>query len=152
MLFSKSTLYLITVAFMAWRAVPAVAELGGEVSTVQADQEHMKGTRRVTTTAAYSIHEIKAATGTTVREFVSPSGMVFAVAWQGPSTPDLRQLLGQYFDQYSQAIQTKRAGRAPLSIQQPGLVVEAGGRMRWFSGRAYLPQMMPQGVASAAIQ
>jgi hypothetical protein len=112
----------------------------------------MKGTRQITATAAYSIHEIQAATGTKVREFVSPSGRVFAVAWQGPSTPDLRQLLGQYFDQYAQAIQSKRAGRAPVSIQQPGLVVEAGGRMRSFSGRAYLPQMMPEGVATASLQ
>jgi hypothetical protein len=149
--FSKPKLVLISMALMAW-ALPARAELGGDITTVQADQEHMKGTRQVTTTAAYSIHEIQTATGTKVREFVSPSGRVFAVAWQGPSTPDLRQLLGQYFDQYAQAIQGKRAGRAPVSIEQPGLVVEAGGHMRSFSGRAYLPQMMPQGVATASIQ
>ena len=151
MLFSKSKVYLIAVAVMAW-VLPAFAELGGDVTTIQADQEHMKGSRQVTTTATYSVHEIKAATGTKVREFVSPTGKVFAVAWQGPSTPDLRQLLGQYFDQYAQAIQSKRAGRAPVSIQQPGLVVEAGGRMRSFSGRAYLPQMMPEGVATASLQ
>ncbi|HEY6308011.1 MAG TPA: DUF2844 domain-containing protein [Candidatus Angelobacter sp.] len=133
-------------------ALPAVAELGGNVSSIQADQEHMKGTRRVTTNAAYSVHEIQAATGTTVREFVSPSGTVFAVAWQGPATPDLQQLLGAYFGQFTQAIQTKRAGRGPVSVRQEGLVVEAGGHMRSFSGRAYLPQMMPQGVSSEAIK
>jgi hypothetical protein len=133
-------------------ALPALAELGGNVSTIQADQEHMKGTRRVISNAAYSVHEIQASTGTTVREFVSPSGTVFGVAWQGPWNPDLRQLLGQYFDQYAQAIQNKRAGRGPVSIQQEGLVVEAGGHMRSFSGRAYLPQMLPQGVTSEVIK
>jgi Protein of unknown function (DUF2844) len=132
--------------------VPAGAELGGSVSSIQADQEHMKGTRRVTEGAAYSVHEIQAATGTMVREFVSPSGTVFGVAWNGPSTPDLQQLLGTYFGQYAQAIQSKRAARGRLSIRQEGLVVEAGGHMRSFSGRAYLPQMMPQGVASGTVK
>jgi Protein of unknown function (DUF2844) len=133
-------------------ALPTLAELGGNVATVQADQEHMKGTRRVTSNAAYSIHEIQASTGTTVREFVSPAGTVFGVAWQGPWPPDLRQLLGQYFDQYAQAVQNKRAGRGPVSIHQEGLVVEAGGHMRSFYGRAYLPQMMPQGITSEVIK
>lgn len=132
--------------------LPAGAELGGNVATIQADQEHMKGTRRVISNAAYSVHEIQTSTGTMVREFVSPAGTVFAVAWQGPWTPDLRQLLGPYFDQYTQAVQNKRARRAPVSIQEDGLVVEAGGRMRSFSGRAYLPQMMPQGVTAEAIK
>jgi hypothetical protein len=133
-------------------ALPAVAELGGSLATIQADQEHMKGTRRVTSNAAYSVHEIQASTGTTVREFVSPAGTVFGVAWQGPWNPDLRQLLGQYFDQYAQAIQNKRARRGPVSIRQEGLVVEAGGHMRAFYGRAYLPQMLPQGVTSQVIK
>lgn len=149
--FSKSRFGVIAVALIAC-ALPAAGELGGNIATIQADQEHMKGARQVTNMAAYSIHEIKAATGTKVREFVSPSGTVFAVAWDGPSTPDLRQLLGQYFDRFSQAIQNKRPGRAPVSIQQSDLVVEAGGHMRSFTGRAYLPQMMPQGVEAAAIR
>jgi Protein of unknown function (DUF2844) len=148
--FARSKLRLIMPLLAL--ALPAAAELGGNISSIQADQEHMKGTRRVTTNAAYSVHEIQAATGTMVREFVSPSGTVFAVAWQGPATPDLQQLLGAYFDQFTQAIQTKHAGRGPVSIRQEGLVVEAGGHMRSFTGRAYLPQMMPQGVSSDAIK
>lgn len=149
--FTISRLRLASLAFMAF-ALPAAAELGGNISSIQTDQEHMKGTRRVIENAAYSVHEIQAATGTMVREFASPSGTVFGVAWNGPSTPDLQQLLGAYFGQYTQAIQNKRATRRQVSIQQEGLVVEAGGHMRSFSGRAYLPQMMPQGVTSAVIK
>jgi len=150
---SKGTAMFVFIAVvLALVSMPAVAELGGDVSGIQADQEHMKGTRRVSTTAAYTVHEIQAATGTKVREFVSPAGKVFAVAWEGPVTPDLRQLLGQYFDQYAQAIQNKRPGRAPLSIRNGTLVLEAGGHMRSFSGRAYLPAMVPQGVATEAIK
>lgn len=130
----------------------AYGELGGNVASVQSDQEQMKGTRRVTTNAAYSVHEIQAETGTTVREFVSPTGTVFGVAWQGPFKPDMRQLLGPYFDQYVQAIQNKRPRHGAVSIRQPGLVVESGGHMRSFSGRAYLPGMTPQSVDPSTIK
>jgi hypothetical protein len=85
----------------------------------------------------------------TVREFVSSAGKVFAVAWQGPIHPDLQQLLGTYYEQYTQAVQAQRAtrkGRGPLLIQEPGLVVQVSGHMRAFVGRAYVPQMMPAGV------
>jgi hypothetical protein len=150
-LFSSSKVSFLGVTFVAL-ALPAVAELGGSVSSIQVDQEHMKGTRQVTTNAAYSVHEIQTATGTKVREFVSPSGTVFGVAWQGPVAPDLRQLLGQYFDQFAQATQNKGVARRQMAVRQKDLVVESGGRMRWFSGRAYLPGMMPQGVTSEVVK
>jgi hypothetical protein len=130
----------------------AYAELGGSVDTVQADQVQMKGTRRVTNAATYSVHEIQAESGTRVREFVSPAGTVFGVAWDGPWKPDMKQLLGPYFDQYVQAIQSKRPRHGGVSIQQPGLVIQSGGHMRSFSGRAYLPQMTPANVDPATIK
>lgn len=136
---------------LVWPAT-ACAELGGSVDTVQADQEQMKGTRHITNAANYSVHEIQAESGTKVREFVSPSGTVFAVAWQGPWKPDMKQLLGPYFDRYVQGIESKRPRRGAVSIQQPDFVVESGGHMRGFTGRAYLPQVMPQNVNPSAIK
>jgi hypothetical protein len=144
-------IWMAAVAMLAL-AGPAGAELGGNVATIQADQEQMKGTRRITATADYSVHEIQTASGATVREFVSPAGTVFGVAWKGPWKPDMRQLLGPYFDQYVEAIQSKRPRRGPVSIREPGLVVESSGHMRSFSGRAYLPQMTPQNVDPATIK
>jgi hypothetical protein len=133
--------------------VPALAELGGSVDTVQSDQQRMKGTVRVTTAPTHTMHEIQTESGTTVREFVSPAGTVFGVAWQGPFTPDLRQLLGTYYDQFAQAAaQPRRARRAPLIIRESGLVVEAGGHMRSFRGRAYIEQLVPQGMDANAIK
>jgi hypothetical protein len=134
--------------------VPAriYAELGGTVDSIQADQQVMKGSRRITSAVNYSVHEIQAESGTKVREFVSPSGTVFGVAWSGPFKPDMRQLLGPYFDQYVQAIQSKRQRRGAVVIQQPGLVVESSGHMRAFSGRAFLPQMTPQNVDPSTIK
>jgi hypothetical protein len=136
---------------LAWPA-RVRAELGGSIDSVQADQEQMKGTRRITNAANYSVHEIQAESGTKVREFVSPAGTVFAVAWDGPWKPDMRQLLGNYFDRYIQAIQSKRPRRGAVSIQKPDLVVESSGHMRSFAGRAYLPQMTPQNVDPASIK
>jgi hypothetical protein len=101
----------------------------------------------VTDAAHYKVHEIQTPSGTTVREFVSAAGSVFAVAWQGPEMPDLRQLLGQYFDQYASGAKSARTGRTHLELQQPNLVVQSGGHMRSFAGRAYVPSMLPQGLA-----
>jgi len=136
-------------------SLPAFAGLGEDVSSVQADQAHMQGSLRTTQTQAYTLHEIQAPSGIVVREFVSPTGKVFGVAWQGPWPPDMRQILAGYFGQYQQAAQAQvnsHAGRKPLVIDQPGLVVQSGGHMRSFTGRAYIPEMLPQGVSAEAIR
>jgi Protein of unknown function (DUF2844) len=144
----------LSIAILA--TVPsAFAALGGPAASVQADQMHMQGTLRTTQAGSYSVQEIQAATGVTVREYVSSSGKVFAVAWHGPWPPQMQQLLGSYFDQYMQAVKAQASAhtaRRPLLIQQPGLVVESGGHMRSFSGRAYIPDMLPQGVSAEAIR
>jgi hypothetical protein len=135
---------------------PASAALGGDETTVQADQARMKGTLRSAPTKAYTVHEIKAQTDTVVREYVSPAGKIFAVVWQGPFLPDLRQLLGSHFEQFSQSAQNLKSkhlrGRGPLMIQEPGLVVQTGGHMRAYFGRAYIPELVPQGVPIEEIQ
>jgi hypothetical protein len=131
---------------MALSPVPADASLGGQVATVESDRARMQGSRTVTAVAGYSVHELTASTGTVVREFVSAEGTVFAVAWQGPFMPNLRQLLGDYYEPFSQAAQAKQAhrpGRRPMLVRGPGFVVESGGRMRALFGRAYLPDRLP---------
>jgi hypothetical protein len=81
-----------------------------------------------------------------MREFVAPNGNVFAVAWQGPTRPDLRQALGQYFDAYASVPRSKLSDRRHLQIQQGDLVLQSGGHMRALSGRAYLRSAIPSGV------
>lgn len=111
----------------------------------------MEATLRVVPTGRLTVHELKTA-GATVREFVSPAGMVFGVAWQGAAMPDLRQLLGPHFDQYLAAVAARRTRRAPVRIELPGLVVHSSGHMRAFAGQAYLPQNLPPGVSSEDVQ
>jgi len=135
-------------------ALPAFAGLGEDVSSVQADQAHMQGSLRTTQAQAYTLHEIQAPTGTVVREYVSSSGKVFAVAWQGPWPPDMRQILANYFTPYQQRLKPGPTciRPKPLTISQPGLIVQSGGHMRSFAGRAYIPEMLPQGVSAEAIR
>ena len=131
-------------------SVPAAATLGEDASSVQADQAQMQGTLQITSTGKFFVHEIQLPSGTVVKQFVSPAGMVFAVSWKGPSLPELRQVLGRYFEQYAEAARTQGAGAGPRVTQ--GLVVQSGGHMRAFFGRVYVPQMLPRGVLAEEIQ
>src|SRR5208282_5363457 len=73
---------------------PAFAVLGDTAASVLNDQVRMKGTLRSVDNHTYVMHEITSSSGTVVREFVSPQGAVFGVAWEGQFPPDLQQLLG----------------------------------------------------------
>lgn len=136
--------------------LPASASLGGDFSTVQADQAHMKASIKTTTGQGYTLHEIKTPMGTIVHEFVSTDGRVFAVAWHGPSMPPMQQILGSYFQQFSDGVQARHAAahvrRGPLNIQESGLVVQNSGHPRGYFGRAYIPGILPPGVTPDQIR
>jgi hypothetical protein len=134
---------------------PAHAVLGDSAASVLADQTRMKGTLHSTDNRTYVMHEITVPMQTTVREFVSPAGVVFGVAWEGQFTPDLQQLLGPYYAQAKQAAasqQQPRARRAPIVINTPGLVFQQTGHTRNFHGMAYIPQLLPNGVPASDIR
>src|SRR5438874_1346274 len=94
-------------AFTILLSASCFAALGGDINSVVADQAQMKAQRRVTQTAAYSIHEMQSQAGT-VREFVSPGGKVFGVAWQGQTLPNFQQVLGSYYDQFIKSAPRRR--------------------------------------------
>jgi hypothetical protein len=127
-----------------------LAALGGDAASVDADRVRMQGAlMRIVRSDTYALHEMRSASGTMVREYVSTSGTVFAVVWQGPWLPDLRQVLGAHFDQYQAAMRTAqraRTGRGSVLIDGPDLVVQTSGHPRSFFGRVYVPALMPQGV------
>jgi len=135
--------------------IPALAALGGDVASVHEDQAQMKGSLKTTEAVVFTLHEIKAPAGMVVREYVSPAGQVFGVSWHGSGMPNLQRLLGSYFQTFSDAVKAQKAahpGHGPLYIQEPGLVVESTGHMRSFSGRAYDPGKLPQGVSANDIR
>ncbi len=140
----------------AWFAVfPArvFAELGGNLSSVERDRVRMNASTVVRPMGRYSVHEMTSESGATVREFATPAGKVFAVAWQGPFHPDYQQLLGPYFAQLQQATgQQRHTRRAPVMIETPTFVFQSFGHVRALAGRAYIPQMLPTGVSVEEIQ
>ncbi|HUL63702.1 MAG TPA: DUF2844 domain-containing protein [Burkholderiaceae bacterium] len=139
--------------FLAIAAGPAGAALGGALDTVNTDEVALQAVRRVASrAAAHEVHELTLASGTVVREFVARSGTVFAVAWQGPFKPDLNQLLGAYFPRLVAAGQMRHADHRALAVHAPDLVIESGGRMRAFAGRAYLPEMVPATLSVGEIR
>jgi hypothetical protein len=131
---------------------PAAAALGEGVASVEGDRARLAGPLRTIELAGYSLHQIEAATGTIVREFASPDGVVFGVAWDGPFLPNLRQLLGASFQTYAEAARSRRRGRGPLVFELPDLVFESAGHPRGFHGRAYLPQRLPAGFSAETIR
>jgi Protein of unknown function (DUF2844) len=141
---------------MACFAAPASAALGGAVESVDADRVRMQGALvRITRTDRFTLHEIQSSAGTMIREYVSPTGRVFAVSWRGAVLPDLRQVLGSYFDRYQrEAGRTRRTRRArgPIAIDAGDFVVQVSGHTRSFTGRAYAVPLMPVGVDPSIVQ
>ncbi|HEX4268560.1 MAG TPA: DUF2844 domain-containing protein [Steroidobacteraceae bacterium] len=132
---------------------PAYAGLGATTASIEADRMSMKGQLRARSGAGYSVQEITAGSGTVVREYVSPSGVVFAVSWQGASMPNLQQTFGSYFTQFQAAVRARRTqqphlrGHNHLEIHTPSLVVHAFGHMRQYFGVAYAPALMPANLS-----
>ena len=143
---------LLAASLLVLHPFSAFATLGEASTSTEGDRASMKSSLRTVPASAYNIHEIQTPAGTRVREYVSRQGMVFAVVWQGPLMPDLRQALGRYFDRYAAAATAKRAGRRPVAVSESDLVIQSGGHVRSFSGRAYLPQLLPQGVTREELQ
>jgi Protein of unknown function (DUF2844) len=124
----------------------AGAALGEPELSVQSDLAQLHGSITVGEHANYRVHEIQLPSGTWVREFAGPDGKVFAVSWNGPTIPNLRQILGQYFESYVTAAKAAPGGHHRLQIHRDDLVIKAGGHMRAFSGLAYLPLAVPSGL------
>ncbi|RFU48341.1 DUF2844 domain-containing protein [Paraburkholderia sp. DHOC27] len=136
-------------------ASAAHAALGGSSATVANDQIRMNATRATHSDTGYTVHEMTLPRGTLVREYVAPSGVVFGVAWQGPSMPDLQGLLGAYTGEASAGVKAFReahGGIGPVSVQTTDFVMSAGGHMGHYVGHAYLPAALPAGVTAQDIQ
>lgn len=103
--------------------------------------------------ASYMTRDTTLATGTRVTEYVSPGGIVFAVAWEGPNLPDLKALLGKHFEtMVAESSKAPRAGRSQMAIDLPEVVINSGGHMRAFEGSAWIPAALPAGFSAADVR
>lgn len=134
-----------------WLATPAHAALGDAAAPVAG------ATTRTLAGGAARVLSYASAGGTTINEYVTvANGKVFAYSWQGPTMPNLHTLLGGYYAAY-------RSGAAAMLAQQRGslhaarvdqtdVVVETGGQMRSYVGRAWLPAALPAGVSEGDVR
>ncbi len=125
----------------------ARAALGGNAASLARDQEALRGTLVVMPMPSYDVHQIVSASGVTVREYATHTGAVFAIAWSGAQVPDLKQLLGSYFDDYVSLAKTHRTSHHVLSINTPHLVMTAVRFQRSAAGQVYVPSLLPSGVS-----
>jgi hypothetical protein len=134
-----------------WSCV-ASATLGETESSIAAEPQLASASIKETMRGSYRVHEIQQPSGTVIREYAGLDGKVFAVTWHGPFSPNLRQTLGSYFDQYAAAAPSGRQDRNHVQVRESNLVVQVGGHMRAYSGRAYLPQALPSGVTAGDLE
>ena|SRR3984957_6922631 len=149
----RGLLFLVLGLSLIW-VQPVRAALGSDAASVLTDGAELQGAVNSVPGQQYDIDEINAASGIRVREFLNRNGIVFAVTWSGPVVPDLRMLLGSSFGSYTKAVAAlKQPGlQRSLRIATPELVVESGGHMRAYSGRAYLPLLIPPGASTADLR
>jgi hypothetical protein len=125
------------------------AGLGGDAAALATEQSLFGASFAVTQSSLFSVHSLTTPSGVHIRQYVGTSGLVFAVAWDGPVLPDLEALLGSSYTAYQEG-QRKR-GRG-VHIQTPALVLESAGMMRAFYGKALLPDRLPMNVSARDIQ
>ncbi|MGD0677276.1 MAG: DUF2844 domain-containing protein [Polyangiaceae bacterium] len=122
----------------------ALAALGDDAASISADSAVLGGTRQVSRAAAWEVHELRLPTGTVVREYLRDK-TVFALAWGGPVMPNLRRLLGAYFEPYVHSPRGREAGHHLRVVVTPAWAVQSAGHQAGFIGRAWLPQHLPAG-------
>ncbi len=127
----------------------AHAILGESADSIKSDRTALSAVRHSTTTRdGYTVQEIVSPSAV-VREYISPSGIVFGIAWNGLVHPDLTQLLGSYAGEYQKALRqtSRKPGQRRLKVAADGIVVEKWGHMRDLRGRAYAPDLIPSEVS-----
>jgi hypothetical protein len=137
-------------AALLWPCV-AGATLGEPESSI-ATEPQLGRVIKATDLGAYRVHESQLPSGTVLREYAAANGDVFAVTWRGPFVPNLKQLLGRYFEEYAAGAKVKYSDHHHVEVRQSDLVVQAGGHMRATAGRAYLPLALPAGVTPGDLQ
>ncbi len=147
-------LFLLILGASPLQSGLARAALGGDAAGVSTDAAQLHGALNSASGRLFDIEEITADSGMRVREFLNQGGVVFAVSWSGPVMPDLQQLLGAHYAEYCAALAALNHPGLHRSVRvaSPNLVVESGGHLRAYAGRAYLPASIPAGVAAVDLR
>lgn len=129
---------------------PTWAALGGNLASITSDQQAWQATHSTSSLPGTSLRTLTLSNGLTVRQYLDTStDTVFAVAWEGPVLPDFQRLLATQFGAYQDAVRAQKRG---VHLKTNDLVIDSGGMMRAFSGRAYLPARLPTTLNASEIR
>jgi Protein of unknown function (DUF2844) len=142
-------------AALAWQSC-ALAGLGSDMHSIAADREALHGGLQSASNEQYSLHTITTEAGTTINEYATTAGAIFAVTWRGSMPPNLQQLFGAYYDEYQSAAAASASAHPGdhrhLNVSTTDLTVQAVGRPRYYHGRAFVRSLIPAGVSLDALQ
>ena len=143
------------IAVILTLSTSAFASLGDNESSIDKDGQSMKAAHQKSQVPgqAYTVHTLTTST-VTVKEYLSTSGVVFAVSWRGAAKPDLSALLGSYYTEFSAASakMEKGHGRHAINVKSAKVTVSSGGHMRDLHGKAFAPDLVPAGVNVETLQ
>jgi hypothetical protein len=132
----------------------AWAGLGEGEASIDTARVRMSARHAIARSPQYAMHELKAADGSQVQQYVASNGVVFAVRWNTLYKPNLSKLLGTSFPTYASAAQQagQRGGIQRQFRHEGGdLVVQSTGHLHVFSGYAYRPSLLPRGLTAQSI-
>lgn len=134
-----SFIVFVTIFFSNFISNTAFCTLGERVENLQAS-----GQKKLSQQSGYTIQESDV-NGTAVKEFILPSGIVFAITWRGIKHPDLSSVLGTYNTEFEKlkSQKVKALGRAPIHVQSSKVSVKMSGHMRDVHGEVYDPTLLP---------
>jgi hypothetical protein len=145
---------MIAATVLLFAPVLATASLGETENSISIDRMRMGARHQVEAKATYSVHDLQAADGSRLREYVAANGAVFAVAWHSLSKPDLSAVLGASYPAY--ALSAQAAARRPgiqrrFRHEDLDLVVQSTAHLNVFSGFAFRRSMLPAGLSADRI-
>lgn len=146
------------VALLALVAPPAGAVLGEPMLLPSASRAQAAAAPRTALAGGVQVVERASGDGGAIREYVSAQGIVFAVAWNTRFKPRLDTLLGRYHAGYAAAASQAlaRPGRAGIErhavLRADDLVVQSHGFLNSFTGRAWVPSLVPAGFDLATLR
>ena len=124
------------------------AELGGNLASILNEQKEFNSQLSNTQQGGVSVYTQTLPSGLSLQEYLSGNGVVFAVAWSGPSLPNLQVLLGNYFKDYLVAI---KESRRSIYLNTENVIIQSSGMMGAFQGFAFLPKQAPAGFTPSQL-
>jgi len=130
-----------------WRL--AVATPGKSAKAAMADRKAFAAVQRTSITRGnYRILEFESRANF-VREYISTTGVVFAVVWNGQHHTDLTSLVGSNIEGNQQA--SRRNECRDSGLKENSVRTDKWGEMGNAHGRVYAPALIPRGVSADEI-